>query len=496
MSASHSSSKNWTLLGLLDILDKPRYVGAKTNFETALKYSVEIWHMKITFLGATETVTGSKYLVTFDSQNILVDCGLFQGYKELRLRNWKPLPFDPQMLDAVILTQAHIDHSGYLPLLVKNGFKGPIYSSYGTKDLCDILLPDSGHLQEEDARHANEHDYSKHKPALPLYTVKDAENALALFTPQAYNSAVQLNKDTRFELIPAGHIIGSSFVRILHRGTSLLFTGDLGRMKDSVMQAPSIIQQTDYLVTESTYGDRLHEKDNPKILLANIINKTINRGGSVIIPAFAVGRSQIILHYLSALKKENAIPDVPIYLDSPMAINATEILSNHIEDLRLTKTECKELCEIATYTRTSDESIALDVQKKPKIIISASGMATGGRILFHLKAYASDASNTILFTGFQAPGTRGSDMLHGAKHIKIHGELVPIHAEIEVINSTSAHADYEETLEWLKHFIAPPKKTFITHGKPEAALSLKHKIESELGWHCIVPQYAQSEPLL
>lgn len=452
--------------------------------------------MNITFLGATGTVTGSKYLVTGDSQNILVDCGLFQGHKELRLRNWNPLPFDPKILDAVVLTHAHIDHTGYLPLLVKNGFKGPVYSTFGTKDLCDILLPDSAHLQEEDARHANEHDYSKHKPAFPLYTVKDAERALALFAPQAYNSVVQLNQDTSFQLIPAGHIIGSSFVRILHRGTSLLFTGDLGRMRDAVMQAPSIIYQTDYLVIESTYGDRLHEQDHPKVILKNSINKTIDRGGSVIIPAFAVGRSQVLLHYLSELRKERAIPDVPIYLDSPMAINATEILSNHREDLRLTGMQCKELCDIAQYISTPDESMELDRQKAPKIIISASGMATGGRILFHLKAYATDARNTILFTGFQAPGTRGASMLNGAEFIKMHGDMIPIHAEVHVIRSTSAHADYAEILEWLKHFTEPPKKTFITHGEEEAALSLKQKMESELGWTCIVPEYKQTEQLL
>ena len=449
--------------------------------------------MQITFLGATGTVTGSKYLLSFDDQNILIDCGLFQGHKELRLRNWSPLPFDPKIINAVVLTHAHIDHTGYLPLLVKNGFNGPVYSTPGTKDLCGILLPDSAHIQEQEAKHANEQSYSKHAPALPLYTVKDAENALGLFKAYAYHSLVQLNKDTSFQLIPAGHIIGASFVLIRHRGTSLLFTGDLGRMRDSVMQAPTIIPQADYLVTESTYGDRLHEKDHPKLLLKNIINKTITRGGSVIIPAFAVGRSQTILHYLSELRKENAIPDAPIYLDSPMAINATQILCNHIEDLRLTRTECNELCDVATYIRTAQESIDLDIHKTPKIIISASGMVTGGRILFHLKAYASDARNTILFTGFQADGTRGADILNGERVIKAHGKMIPIQAQVEVIRSASAHADYEEILEWLKHFNLPPRKTFITHGEPEAALSLKHKIETELGWSCIVPQYKQTE---
>ncbi len=452
--------------------------------------------MQITFLGATETVTGSKYLLSFaNKKNILLDCGLFQGEKELRLRNWHSLPFDPKILNAVILTHAHIDHTGYLPLLVKNGFKGPIFCTQGTKDLCDLLLPDSAHLQEEDAKHANRHHYSKHNPALPLYTAKDAEKALKLFRPQPYNSGVELINEINFQFIPAGHIIGASLVRIQSEGKSILFTGDLGRMNEPVMRAPTPVQQTDYLVTESTYGDRLHEKDHPKDILKRIIDKTYQRGGSVIIPAFAVGRTQAILYYLSELKKENLLPDIPIFLDSPMAINATNILSKHREDLRLTKTECEELCKIATYVRSAEESIQIDSTKEPKIIISASGMASGGRILFHLRAYAPDARNTILFTGFQAVGTRGADMLNGIKQIKIHGDLIPVNAEIAEIRSTSAHADYGEILQWLKYFDKPPIKTFITHGEPVAALSLKNKIEAELGWPCVVPLYNQTEQL-
>lgn len=453
--------------------------------------------MQITFLGATQTVTGSKYLLNFnDKVRILVDCGLFQGDKELRLRNWNPLPFNPEILNAVILTHAHIDHTGYLPLLVKSGFKGPIFCTQGTKDLCSILLPDSAHLQEEDAKHANKHAYSKHHPAKPLYTQKDAEKALKLFRPQDYNTDIDFNKTIRFQFIPAGHIIGASLVRIEAEGKSLLFTGDLGRMHDPVMRAPTLIKQADYLVTESTYGDRLHEQENPKDLLQKIINTTYQRGGSVIIPAFAVGRTQSILHYLSELKQEQAIPDIPIFLDSPMAISATEILNKHQNDLRLTKDQCNALCSLASYTESPDESMQLDLYKTPKIIISASGMATGGRILFHLRAYGPDAKNTILFTGYQAHGTRGAKMLEGIKEIKMHGELVPINAQIEVIHNTSAHADYAEILQWLKHFENPPKKTFITHGEPEASAALMSKIEEELGWDCLIPTYNQTELLL
>lgn len=453
--------------------------------------------MQITFLGATQTVTGSKYLLSYDTDTkVLVDCGLFQGDKELRLRNWGKLPFDPKTLKAVLLTHAHIDHSGYLPLLVKEGFKGPIFCSIGTKDLCDILLPDSAHLQEEDAKHANRNNYSKHHPALPLYTVKDAEAALKLFKPYPYNKEIQLTKDFTFQFIPAGHIIGASLVKIQAKGKTILFTGDLGRLNDPVMLAPTFMDSTDYLITESTYGDRLHETEHPKDLLKKVILTTFARGGSVIIPAFAVGRTQAILYYLRQLKEEGAIPDMPIYLDSPMAIDATNILCKHIEDLRLTKAECEQLCALPTCTPTPQESIQLDINKQPKIIISASGMATGGRILFHLSTYATDARNTILFTGFQASGTRGARMLNGEAEIKIHGLQIPIHAQIENIRSTSAHADYAEILQWLNHFTKPPIKTFITHGEASAALSLKDKIESQLKWKCMVPKYNQTEQLL
>lgn len=451
--------------------------------------------MKLSFLGGAGTVTGSKYLVSFDDKKILVDCGLFQGYKDLRLRNWAPIPLNPRALNAVFLTHAHIDHSGYIPLLVKQGYKGPIYCSSGTADLCSILLPDSGHLQEEEAFLANQYGYSKHHPALPLYTVHDAEIALKQFVPQPYHTPLSLFDEVSIELIPAGHIIGSAYVRIQCHAMSLLFTGDIGRPHDPIMQAPSLVDEVDYLVMESTYGNRLHESSNPEAFLKTIIDDTVKRGGSVIIPSFAVARAQTLLHYIARLKQKNAIPNIPVYLDSPMAINATEILCKHHADHHLSSRECMELCQAATYTQTPEESKALDGDSSPKIIISASGMATGGRVLFHIKTYAPDPKNTILFAGFQAGGTRGARLTHGEKEIKIHGEIIPVRAQIKTLDNLSAHADYHELLAWLSHFKRPPKKTFITHGEPEASLSLKAKIEEQMGWTCVIPEYQQTVTL-
>lgn len=451
--------------------------------------------MQLTFLGGTETVTGSKYLLSFDSKKVLIDCGLFQGYKELRLRNWGPFPIVPSTIDAVFLTHAHIDHSGYLPLLVKNGFKGNIYCTSGTRELCSILLPDSGYLQEKEAEYANRLGFSKHTPALPLYTAAEAEIALKSFKTISYNTVLHPFDGMDIQFFPAGHIIGSSFIKFSQKNISLLFTGDMGRPRDPVMRAPTIIENIDYLVIESTYGNRLHEKGHPKEFLKEIINKTVRRGGSIIVPAFAVGRAQSLLYYILLLKKNKDIPNIPVYLDSPMAIDATDILCHHKEEHQLSVQDCAELCRTTTYVSTVEESKALDNNPMPKIIISASGMATGGRILYHLQRYATDYRNTILFTGYQAGGTRGDRIIRGEKEIKIHGQMIPVRAEIEMLTNVSAHADYEEMLEWLQHFRQPPKKVFITHGEPSAALSLKEKIESKLNWNCIIPHYQQIEQL-
>jgi len=453
--------------------------------------------MKLTFLGATGTVTGSKYLLEHAGKKILVDCGLFQGLKELRLRNWEKLPVDPASIDAVLLTHAHIDHSGYIPLLVKRGFKGKIYCSEATFDLCNILLPDSGYLQEADADRANRHGYTKHKPALPLYTRKDAEKSLKQFKDVDFGKPYDFGGGLTFTLSRSGHILGSSFIQIGDGQTSILFSGDLGRTEDPVMKSPAQMQHADYLVLESTYGDRLHKESNPLDKIGEIIRNTAARGGSVIIPAFAVGRTQSILYYIYELKKANAIPAaVPIFLDSPMAIDATQLLRKHKNDHRLPEKLCADVCHVAKYVHTPEESKALDHGNGvPAVIISASGMASGGRVLHHLKYFIGDARNTILFTGFQAAGTRGARLVHGEGEIKIHGRMWTVRAQVEVLHNTSAHADYGEILEWLRHFQEPPRNTFITHGEPEAASSLKMKIEDHLGWKAVVPDYLQKVEL-
>lgn len=447
--------------------------------------------MNIQFIGATGTVTGSKYLISSGSKRILVDCGLFQGLKQLRLRNWAPLPFKASEIQSVLLTHAHIDHTGYLPLLVKQGFRGKIYCSHGTVELCKILLPDSGYLQEEDARFANKHRFSKHTPALPLYTQKDAEESLKYFHPINFNHEFDLGSNLRFSLIPAGHILGASLIKIRNGKTTLLFTGDLGRPHDLIMNPPSIVEETDYLVIESTYGDRLHNTLDPKKELAEVINKTSHRGGVTIVPAFAVGRAQAILWLIHLLKTEKNIPDLPIYLDSPMATDATDLYCKFSDEHRLSHKECALMCRAAQFITTPDESKGLDQGQSPKVIISASGMATGGRVVHHLKAFISDPRNTVLFTGFQAAGTRGEALIHGVEHIKIHGENFPVRAEIILQDSLSAHADYQEILEWLKHFKRPPKEVFLTHGEPIAADVLRHKIEENFKWKCTVPEYLE-----
>jgi metallo-beta-lactamase family protein len=447
--------------------------------------------VKLTFLGATGTVTGSKYLLEQEGRKYLVDCGLFQGLKELRLRNWERLPVEPSDIDAVILTHAHIDHSGYLPLLWRNGFRGPVYCSGGTADLCSILLPDSGYLQEEDANRANRYNYSKHHPALPLYTREDAERALDLLRPVSFGRDRGLDGVLSFRLSRAGHILGAACVTVSDGATSLTFSGDLGRMHDPIMQAPAQIQETDCLVLESTYGDRLHDRIDPLDQMEAVILETVGRGGSVVVPAFAVGRAQSLMFFIYELKRTGRIPDIPVFLDSPMAISATKLLQEHHAEHRLSKATCDAVCASVTYTRTVEDSKGIYARNNgmPRIIISASGMATGGRVLHHLVHYMGDTRNTILLSGFQAAGTRGARLADGETELKIHGQMHEVRAQVRRIDSLSAHADYEEIIGWLRHFREPPRTTFLTHGEPSSAAALKERIEAELGWNVEVPDY-------
>ena len=450
--------------------------------------------MRLTFLGGAGTVTGSKYLLEADAR-FLVDCGLFQGFKELRLRNWAPLPVSPNSIGAVILTHAHLDHSGYLPLLVKNGFSGPIYCTEATRELCAILLPDSGHLNERDAEFANRHGFSKHRPALPLYTQKDAEATLERFTPVSFDEQHSLPGGCQVRFLRAGHILGAAIVEFVQGKTKLVFSGDLGRFNDATMVDPTPVDRADYLVVESTYGDRRHDPRDPEQLLAEIVGETAARGGTVLIPSFAVGRAQSLLFHLSRLKAAGRIPPVPIFLDSPMAVDASEIFCKHLGDHKLSAQQCRAACGVARYIRSVEESKALNADPMPKIIISASGMATGGRVLHHIVNYAPDRKNTILFAGFQAGGTRGAAMTAGAESVKIHGQYVPIRAAVRNLHMLSAHADADEIMTWLRKFKASPRRTFITHGEPAAADALRRRIEEELHWPCSVPEYREGVEL-
>jgi len=447
----------------------------------------------LTFLGATGTVTGSKTLLTAGGRSLLVDCGLFQGLKSLRLRNWAPFAVPPGSIDAVLLTHAHLDHSGYLPVLLKHGFAGPVYASTGTRDLCKILLADAGHLQEEEARYANKHKFSRHAPALPLYTRQEALAAMKSFAPVRFRRATEIAGVFSAVLQPAGHLLGAAIATVDVAGRRFVFSGDLGRAADPIMQPPALIDSADYLVVESTYGNRLHVTGDPaadpEAMLGAAICRTVARGGVVVIPAFAVGRAQALMYLLWRLRQRRAIPNVPVFLNSPMAADATRLYLQHASEHRLSAEQCRTAFAVAQIVKTPEESQALNMRAGPMIIISASGMATGGRVLHHLRAFAPDARNSIVLAGFQAAGTRGASLEAGADAIKIHGEYVPVRAEVVKIEGLSAHADYREILAWLTSFKRPPRHTFITHGEPAAADELRRRIEETLGWTVSVPDY-------
>ncbi len=445
--------------------------------------------MQLRFLGGTGTVTGSKHLVEHDGRRLLVDCGLFQGLKQLRLRNWSALPIPASSIDAVVLTHAHIDHSGFLPRLIELGFRGQVYATPATVELCHILLPDAGGLQEEEARYANRHGFSRHAPALPLYTKESALRALERFNVRKFDENFEPLSGFEVCFHHAGHILGAASLHLRCGGRSVLFSGDLGRSNDLLMRPPAPPAGADCVLIESTYGNRLHSTEDSLVKLADVVCRTAARGGVVVMPAFAVGRAQTMLHAIHQLKVVHRIPDVPVFLNSPMAADVTALFRRHVDEHRLSAEECRVLFNGVKIVNSEEDSRALNRLNYPSIIVSASGMATGGRVVHHLKSFAPDARNAIVFAGFQAAGTRGSAMVRGATEIKIHGEWIPVRAEVSMLDSFSAHADRNDLLAWIGALPRPPQQVYVTHGEPEAADSLRQAIEERFRWPCSVPDY-------
>ena len=481
--------------------------------------------VSLTFLGASRTVTGSKYLLQTPDARILVDAGLFQGLKELRELNWKDLPVPAASLDAIVLTHAHLDHCGYLPRLVMQGFRGRVYCTAGTSDLCRIVLPDSGRIQEEDAANANRHGYSKHAPALPLYGEADAFRAVTLLQPVGYERPMPAAKGIEVDFLSAGHLLGSAYARVRTADFTILFGGDLGRYGRPVLPDPVPVADADYLLVESTYGDRVHPEDDDGEYLASIVRTTVERGGKVIIPAFAIGRVEELLYWIGRLEAQNRIPVLPVFLDSPMALEALARYSERLNELdpelqpearddkaphdeaahdpeprrKERASQERRVCAFCTQrfraVESSAESKELTASRMPSIVISSSGMATGGRVLHHLKAALPDARNTVLLVGFQAEGTRGRQLLQGAAAVKIHGQLVPVRAQVARVESMSAHADSAEILRWLSGFTRPPRRTFLVHGEPGPMDVLAESIRAKLGWETHKPELGEAVKL-
>lgn len=457
---------------------------------------------KLHFLGAAGTVTGSKFVLEVDGYRAMIDCGLFQGLKQLRLLNWEPLPLNPASINDVVLTHAHIDHTGYLPRLVRDGFHGTVYATKATADLLTIMLPDSARIQEEDAEYANRKGFSKHHPALPLYTERDAKAALRLVRGVNYEQSIHLSKSVTVSYTQAGHILGSGCVKAeIHAHNSepfsILFSGDLGRYNEPILNDPAPVHDADYLLVESTYGNRTHEHINAKDRLAEIINDTVARNGKIIIPAFAIGRTQLLIYYLRELEDEQRIPMLPVIVDSPMGASATRFYAKHKEehDLDMQRLAEDNRNALATHHFTlvqgREGSKRLNALRGPAVIISASGMATGGRIMHHLYHNLPDPNNTVVLVGYQAEGTRGRRLQNGEKTLRLLGEEVPVNARIETVGSLSAHADSTEILRWLQGFNRPPRQTFIVHGEPEASRALRDLIVGQLGWSVTIPHHQE-----
>jgi len=449
----------------------------------------------ITFLGAAQTVTGSKHLIHNGKAKVLVDCGLFQGPHDLRSLNWEPFDFPIGALDAVIVTHAHLDHTGMLPRLVRNGYEGPIYCTHSTAQLMEISLPDSARLQEEDARYLNRHGLSRHHPALPLYTEDDAYATLKQLRRVKFHQMVDLPGGGSWRFVPAGHILGSAFAEIYFaNGERILMSGDLGRPHRPIIADPTTVDYAEYLVLESTYGDRLHSEQSARDVLRRLLREAFEQSSVVLVPSFAIGRTQELLYEISHLVQEGSLPRVPIFLDSPMATSVTHVyakaVEEHDEDMRaITATGLNPLEPASvTFVRDSMQSKALNARQGPMMIISGSGMAAGGRIVHHLRNRLPDERTVVLFTGYQAAGTTGRKLVDGARQVELHGEVVPVRARIEMISSLSAHADYGEILSWLENFTHPPKQTFLVHGELPAQEALRERITQRFGWNVVIPK--------
>ncbi|MBT2597149.1 MBL fold metallo-hydrolase RNA specificity domain-containing protein [Arthrobacter sp. ISL-72] len=449
-------------------------------------------HPQLRFLGATDSVTGSRYLVEAGGKRILVDCGLFQGYKVLRDRNRIPFHVHPRSIDAVLLTHAHLDHSGYIPALVRGGFSGPVYATEGTTELCALLLPDNGHSQEEDAAYARGTGSSRHNPPVPLYTAADAARSLDRFREQGFDTPLQLGGDICATFLPAGHILGAAQLRLEVEQHHVHFTGDLGRKEDPVTFPPRKLGATDVLVTESTYGNRAHSSLDPELQLGEIITRVAQKNGVIMIAAVAVGQAETLLLHLSRLRGKNAIPDLPVYVDSPMAMDASALYQRHRDGHRLKEREYEDMYKTARMARTVAESNVLNLRGGPMVVISGSGTLTGGRIVQHIAKYGSDPKNAIILSGYQTGGTRGAALAAGERELRILGRDIPVRAEVIQVQGLAAHADSDGLIEWMGSAGRRPRMTYITHGEPAASDALRVRIKRELGWRARVPEHLES----
>ncbi|WP_343604015.1 MBL fold metallo-hydrolase [Fluviicola sp.] len=448
--------------------------------------------VKLTFLGGAGTVTGSKTLVEINGKRILIDCGLFQGLKELRLLNWDDFPVDPKTIDAIVLTHAHLDHCGYIPLLVKKGFKGPIHCTYPTLELTEIILKDSAKIQEEDAERANKHQYTRHEHAEPLYTLKDVMNSLPLFVGHNLHEWVIIHEYFKFEFLNSGHILGGAFVNALANGKKVLFSGDIGRLDPMLLYPPKHVREADYVILESTYGDRLHLQENVKSKLREVIEQTIHRGGILMIPSFAVERTQEILYLIYQLREEELLPKCKIFLDSPMGIDASNTYKRYPDWQKISNYELDRMFEDIYLIQDAEQSRLQVADQKPKVVLAGSGMIEGGRILHYLNAHIDNPDNTLLFVGYQGEGTRGRAILSGSTEIKFFGEYRKVKCEIRHIDSLSAHADYSEMIQWLKGFKNKPQQIILNHGEPHQTDALRVRIQHELKLEVFVPKMMES----